>query len=433
MNPFEVFDVSMPPHRLVIFPRSEAPGYLDVDPERDLILLRHLLESADLEPTVRDDLRRKALGWPGVRLEEEEADDHAIVVQRVINALEDGVLVAAIGDEGDTNRPTTLADIREIGAKDRPIAGASQSTAVSGMAYSDKLMKTLEMVPDEVGREAGAAAKREIEDLFWPANIAVTAGVFIVWAGSHAVGAGFVVSGALLGVALIFAGRAALDAFDKIWDFFATVETARSEAQLRTAARALAAAIALLGVAGFRALLRKVAPKRARGTGGKGDAGESTSLSQMQRGKTGDAGTSLESRTTSNSGGASGSRTGQGSGQRQASEGRPPPPSPSPALVRSQRLTDHRTGRTITRDVDLQPTLDRIARGERAPRRVHRRDGTVHRNREGKLPAKPEGYYREYHVPTDEFRPPGPQRIITGEGGEVYYTPNHYESFQRIK
>jgi guanyl-specific ribonuclease Sa len=23
----------------------------------------------------------------------------------------------------------------------------------------------------------------------------------------------------------------------------------------------------------------------------------------------------------------------------------------------------------------------------------------------------------------------GPQRIITGAGGEVWYTPNHYESF----
>ena len=96
MNPFEVFDVSMPPHRLVIFPRSEAPGYLDVDPERDLILLRHLLDSADLEPTVRADLRRKALGWPGVRLEEEEADDHAIVVQRIIIAFKYGHLPAVM-------------------------------------------------------------------------------------------------------------------------------------------------------------------------------------------------------------------------------------------------------------------------------------------------------------------------------------------------
>ena len=47
--------------------------------------------------------------------------------------------------------------------------------------------------------------------------------------------------------------------------------------------------------------------------------------------------------------------------------------------------------------VDLGPTLDRISRGERFP---HRNDGSIFRNREGRLPSKPDGYYREYVHPT---------------------------------
>lgn len=76
--------------------------------------------------------------------------------------------------------------------------------------------------------------------------------------------------------------------------------------------------------------------------------------------------------------------------------------------------------------MDLAPTLDRIARGERDR---HRHDSSVFGNREGLLPKKPRGWYREYVVPTPGERGPGPQRIILGREGEAYYTPDHYGSF----
>ncbi|MCB9730752.1 MAG: ribonuclease, partial [Deltaproteobacteria bacterium] len=76
--------------------------------------------------------------------------------------------------------------------------------------------------------------------------------------------------------------------------------------------------------------------------------------------------------------------------------------------------------------VDLGETLDRIARGERFP---SRNDGAVFQNRERRLPAHPSGYYREYVHPTPGMRGPGPQRLIRGERGEWYYTPDHYGTF----
>jgi hypothetical protein len=76
--------------------------------------------------------------------------------------------------------------------------------------------------------------------------------------------------------------------------------------------------------------------------------------------------------------------------------------------------------------VDLLPTFRRIRGKEPDP---HRRDGTVFGNREGLLPDRPHGYYREYVVRTPGLDTPGPQRLVTGREGEVWYTPDHYRSF----
>ena len=81
-------------------------------------------------------------------------------------------------------------------------------------------------------------------------------------------------------------------------------------------------------------------------------------------------------------------------------------------------------------DVDLAPALARIERGEKDP---HRNDGGVFGNREGRLPARERGYYREFVVRTPGISHAGPQRLIIGSGGEVYYTYDHYESFRRIR
>ena len=75
--------------------------------------------------------------------------------------------------------------------------------------------------------------------------------------------------------------------------------------------------------------------------------------------------------------------------------------------------------------------MERIQRGQPHP---YAKDGTTFFNREGKLPQKPRGYYREYTVPTPGARDRGARRLVTGgEPPEVwYYTADHYQSFQRI-
>jgi ribonuclease T1 len=56
-------------------------------------------------------------------------------------------------------------------------------------------------------------------------------------------------------------------------------------------------------------------------------------------------------------------------------------------------------------------------------------DGGVFGNRERRLPAEQAGYYREYTVDTPGEPDRGARRIVTGDGGELYYTGDHYSSF----
>lgn len=81
---------------------------------------------------------------------------------------------------------------------------------------------------------------------------------------------------------------------------------------------------------------------------------------------------------------------------------------------------------------EAQQTLAAIARG--GPFRYDR-DGTVFQNREGLLPSRPRGYYREYTVVTPGSPDRGARRVVTGgDPPEVYYyTDDHYRSFRSIE
>ena len=59
-------------------------------------------------------------------------------------------------------------------------------------------------------------------------------------------------------------------------------------------------------------------------------------------------------------------------------------------------------------------------------------DGVVFTNREGVLPSCASGYYHEYTVPTPGASNRGTRRIVTGNGGEYFYTGDHYATFSLV-
>jgi guanyl-specific ribonuclease Sa len=51
--------------------------------------------------------------------------------------------------------------------------------------------------------------------------------------------------------------------------------------------------------------------------------------------------------------------------------------------------------------------------------------GGVFKNKEGYLPSKEQGYYKEWDTtPKNQGRTA--ERLVTGKNGEVYYTNTHY-------
>lgn len=79
--------------------------------------------------------------------------------------------------------------------------------------------------------------------------------------------------------------------------------------------------------------------------------------------------------------------------------------------------------------VEARQTLELIDAGGPFP---YAKDGTVFGNFERLLPEHKRGYYREYTVPTPGSRDRGARRIVTGQGDEIYYTDDHYNSFRAV-
>ena len=59
-------------------------------------------------------------------------------------------------------------------------------------------------------------------------------------------------------------------------------------------------------------------------------------------------------------------------------------------------------------------------------------DGIMFQNRERRLPRQQAGFYQEYTVPTPGSSDRGARRIVTGADGSLFWTQDHYGSFQEI-
>lgn len=79
--------------------------------------------------------------------------------------------------------------------------------------------------------------------------------------------------------------------------------------------------------------------------------------------------------------------------------------------------------------VEAQGTVALIDQGGPFP---CAKDGSTFGNFEGLLPEHERGYYAEYTVIFDCSGNRGARRIVAGDRGELFYTDDHYESFERI-
>ena len=104
------------------------------------------------------------------------------------------------------------------------------------------------------------------------------------------------------------------------------------------------------------------------------------------------------------------------------------------ALVPGAAARQHGDAIQVVAVADLPPearqTVLLIRRGGPFP---YERDGIVFGNFEKRLPARERGYYREYTVTTPGLRHRGARRIVSGRGGELYYSQDHYKTFRRIR
>jgi len=106
---------------------------------------------------------------------------------------------------------------------------------------------------------------------------------------------------------------------------------------------------------------------------------------------------------------------------------------PATSISQTASKTSRSGVEAITGDAQIDQTLALIKQGGPFP--YPNKDGTTFYNREGKLPAQSQGYYREYTVPTPGVSHRGARRIVTGgHPPTIYYlTVDHYDSFRQLQ
>jgi ribonuclease T1 len=120
-----------------------------------------------------------------------------------------------------------------------------------------------------------------------------------------------------------------------------------------------------------------------------------------------------------------------------AASGPTPPPGGTGTPAPGKTATSHRAAnpsslpeiRESTLPVEGRRVLALIRAG--GPYQFSQ-DDQVFGNFERVLPARDRGYYREYTVPTPGEPDRGARRIVAGNGGEKYYSGDHYATFKYI-
>jgi guanyl-specific ribonuclease Sa len=95
-------------------------------------------------------------------------------------------------------------------------------------------------------------------------------------------------------------------------------------------------------------------------------------------------------------------------------------------------LGDPRLDEQVLRVIEAFDSTGRPPAGVAQGGRRGARPG-LFENAEGRLPARPPSHYTESDVWPRGKRGRGPQRLVFGRDGEVYYSADHYRTFTRIR
>jgi hypothetical protein len=147
--------------------------------------------------------------------------------------------------------------------------GANPGTrvdAVAQMSNTEKLRRTIEYALSSPN--LSAEFKQALSELLSPENLAIAAGVMVVWAASHFFGVGEVVDAILIGTAYVTLGLQAMQGLADLVEFGYDVINAESDFDLRRASEKLVRAIAALGAEVVLALLTRKAQIKLTGAKG---------------------------------------------------------------------------------------------------------------------------------------------------------------------
>jgi len=187
--------------------------------------------------------------------------------QQAVMQYQHGIKVAA---NGIVDQATLYSLTKgEVVANTVPVSATTAATPVrQPTPLSAVLSWTLEqkftMALRKTVPKLPANMQQEFAALLSPTSLAIIVGTLVVWAASHAFGVGEVIDLVLLLGGVIFLGMAVVDVAEELYDFLKLTCTAETEQDLDIAASHLAAAIAVIGVAAFAALLAKGTKMRSK-------------------------------------------------------------------------------------------------------------------------------------------------------------------------
>ncbi|MBV7485431.1 hypothetical protein [Bordetella sp. BOR01] len=150
------------------------------------------------------------------------------------------------GNDGNGNvQPAVLSG--------NPVGPVTQWSLADRFSYV--LNKSPQYMPAALGNELLNALSGR--------SLAIVVGVLVVWAGSHAIGVGFVADAALLAIGFTLAGWAIFDGIKYLMRFFNLTMNASSTGELDQAAEQFAKGVIAMGVGAVIALLTRGANRLA--------------------------------------------------------------------------------------------------------------------------------------------------------------------------